>query len=201
MHPNTVFHWQERDALREFVAVTAFGTLFAATPDGPRAAQLPVVWADETTLHFHLARGNALTRHLDGATALFVANGPEGYVSPDWYGLGPNQVPTWNYVSVELEGRVKALPREALVAQLDTLSAEHETRLAPKQPWTRDKMDPALFDRMCNAIQGFSLTVQGWRGTRKLGQNKPDAARLAAADALEASGRRALAHWMREGLA
>jgi len=58
-------------------------------------------------------------------------------------------------------------------------------------------MDPATFDKMTSAIIGFRLEIAAWRGTLKLGQNKPEAARLAAADGVEASGRRGIAHWMR----
>ena len=50
---------------------------------------------------------------------------------------------------------------------------------------------------MRRAIVGFRLEIAAWRGTIKLGQNKPEAARLAAADGAEASGRRGIAHWMR----
>jgi hypothetical protein len=39
--------------------------------------------------------------------------------------------------------------------------------------------------------------TRGWRGSRTLGQNKPAAARMAAADGDEAAGRRAIAHLMR----
>jgi len=197
MHPNSAFRWEDRDAMRALVGELGFGTLFAATPDGPRVAHVPVVWLDETTLGLHLARGNAITRHLDSATALFVVQGPDGYISPDWYGLGADQVPTWNYVAVELEGRMRRMEQDALVAQLDAISAEQEARLTPKAPWTRDKMDAALFERMTQGITGFSLEVQAWRGTRKLGQNKPEAARLAAADGADASDQRDIAHWMR----
>jgi transcriptional regulator len=196
MHPNPAFRWEDREAMRELVRALGFGTLFAATPDGPRVAHVPVVWLDEATIGLHLARGNALTRHLDGATALFTAQGPDGYISPDWYGLDANQVPTWNYVAVELEGVMHRMDQEALVAQVDQLSAEQEAKL-DKQPWTRAKMDPALFDKMTQAIVGFRLEIQAWRGTLKLGQNKPDAARLVAADGAEAAGRRGIAHWMR----
>jgi len=196
MHPNTVFHWKDQDAMRALVGGLGFGSLFAATPDGLRSAQVPVVWLDESTLGLHLARGNALTRHLDGMSAIFVAQGPDGYVSPDWYGLGPDQVPTWNYVAVELEGVVRKMEHDALVAQVDQLTATQEARL-DKAPWTRGKMDPHLFDKMTNAITGFRLEVQAWRGTLKLGQNKSDEARLAAAEGVEASGRRGIAHWMK----
>lgn len=196
MHPNSSFRWEDRDAMRALVGELGFGALFCGTPDGPRVAHVPVVWLDDATLGLHVARGNGIARHLDGATALFVAQGPDGYVSPDWYGLGPDQVPTWNYVAVELEGTMRRMEHDALVAQLDQLSAEQEAKL-DKAPWTRAKMDAALFDKMTSAIIGFRLEVQAWRGTLKLGQNKPDEARLSAANGIEASGRRGIAHWMR----
>ena len=198
MHPNSAFRWEDRAAMRELVAGVGFGMLFAATPDGPRVAHLPVVWSGDDRLLFHLARGNALTRHLDGATALFSVLGPDGYVSPDWYGLDSNQVPTWNYLAVEVEGRVEQLDCDGLVAQFDALAAAQEARLAPKPAWTRAKMDPKAFEALLRGITGFALTVQAWRGTAKLGQNKPEAARLAAADALAANGRPAIAQCMRQ---
>jgi transcriptional regulator len=197
MHPNQAFRWEDRPAMRELVAAIGFGTLFAATPDGPRVAHVPVVWDGDDRLLFHLARGNALTKHLAGATALFTVLGPDGYVSPDWYGLDRNQVPTWNYLAVELEGAVERLDREGLVAQLDSLAAAQETRLAPKPAWTRDKMDAPAFEALLRGITGFAMTVQAWRGTAKLGQNKPTAARVAAADAMAAAGRPAIAECMR----
>jgi transcriptional regulator len=197
MHPNRLFHWEDRAAMRDFVRQAGFGALFAATPDGPRVAHLPVVWLNDETLGFHLARGNGLTRHLNKSTGLFVVQGPDAYVSPDWYGLGPDEVPTWNYVAVELEGRISRMERDALVAQIDALSHEQEARLAPKPEWTRAKTDPKKIEGMLTAIQGFTLEVQAWRGTLKLGQNKPEQARDSAAHHIEAQGRRAVAHWMR----
>ncbi|HVI99123.1 MAG TPA: FMN-binding negative transcriptional regulator [Sphingomonas sp.] len=197
MHPSQAFRWEDRAAMRAFVEEVAFGALFAATPDGPRVTHLPATW-DGDDLTFHVSRGNALARHLDGATALFVVDGPDAYVSPDWYGLDADQVPTWNYVAVELEGVVTALDRDELIAQLDTLAAVHEAHLAPKPVWTRDKMEPSAFEALLRGIKGFRLRIQAWRSTAKLNQNKPESARLAAADALEAQGRRAIAHWMRQ---
>lgn len=197
MHPDSTFRWEDRSAMRALVSECGFGALFVGTPDGPRVAHVPVVWNDDDTIAFHVARGNGIARHLDRATGLFVVQGPDGYISPDWYALDANQVPTWNYVAVELEGRIARLDQDGLVAQLDRISAMQEDRLAPKPAWTRKKMDPALFERMTRGIVGFTLSVQAWRGTTKLGQNKPDAARLGAADGVAAAGRRGIAHWMR----
>ena len=198
MHPNQAFRWEDRAAMRDLVAGVGFGSLFASTPDGPRVAHVPAVWDGDDRLIFHLARGNALTRHLDGAIALFSVIGPDGYVSPDWYGLDHNQVPTWNYLAVELEGTVEMLDEVGLTAQIDALVAAQEAQLAPKPAWTREKMDAKAFASMLRGITGFALTIQAWRGTVKLGQNKPEAARLGAAEGLAAAGRPAIAELMRQ---
>jgi transcriptional regulator len=200
VHPDSKFRWTDRDAMRVFVGDARFGMLFADTPAGPCVAHVPVVWLDEGRIGFHLSRGNRLAAHLDGARALFVVNGPHGYVSPDWYGLD-DQVPTWNYVAVELEGDVRAIAPDRLPALIDALSLDSEARLAPKPVWTRDKMRDGLFDRMLGAITGYELTVADWRGTRKLGQNKAAPARLAAAQGLENAGDDGIAALMRDTLA
>jgi transcriptional regulator len=169
--------------MRAFVAEHSFGALFLSTPNGPRVAHAPAVFLDEALIGFHLARGNALTPHLDGARALFVVQGPHGYVSPDWYGIA-DQVPTWNYLAVEVEGRISPLDEAALAAQVDALSAMFEGMLAPKPAWTRDKMTPGRFEAMLPAIRGFELTPAAWRGTRKMGQNKTTSERAALVEAL-----------------
>ena len=200
MHPDPTFRWTDRDAMRAFVADARFGMLFVQTPIGPAVAHVPVIWLDDGRIGFHLSRGNRMAAHMDGARALFVANGPHGYVSPDWYGLD-DQVPTWNYVAVELEGEVRAMAPDRLPALIDALSQDSEARLAPKPAWTRDKMTDGLFDRMLGAVIGYEMTVADWRGTRKLGQNKAPAARLGAAQGLEDAGDRGIAARMRETLA
>lgn len=196
MHPNRAFHWEDRDELRAFAAEIGFGQLFAATPEGPRVAQLPHVWQDDSHIRFHIARGNALTRHLDGATALYVVSGPDAYISPDWYGTG-NQVPTWNYLAVELEGPVRKISDDELIEQIEALSDANEARLAPKPSWTIDKMQQGYFDTLLRGIMGFEMKVTAWRGTAKLGQHKAEPTRLAVADALEAQGHDTLANWTR----
>lgn len=198
MHPNSAFRWDDRAALRGFAEAIGFGMLFAATPDGPRVAHVPFVFLDDARIGFHIARGNGIARHLAGSDALLVVNGPDGYVSPDWYQLDNNQVPTWNYLAAEFEGPVTRMDTAALVAQIDALTAAQESQLAPKPVWTRGKMDEGRFEKMIEAVQGFELRVAGWRGTAKLSQNRAEVARLNAADAAEVAGNRALAHLMRE---
>ena len=93
MHPDPSFRHGDRELLEALIDQIGFGMVFAATPDGPRVAHTALLSTGDGAVQFHLARGNALTRHLAGMDALAVVNGPDGYVSPRWY-ADPAQVPT-----------------------------------------------------------------------------------------------------------
>jgi transcriptional regulator len=135
-------------------------------------------------LHFHLSRGNGLAPFLAaGFRAVAVSLGPDAYISPDWYGA-PDQVPTWNYLTVEAEGPVGVMDEAELVDLLDRLSAQEEAKLAPKPPWTRGKMSPGRFEAMLRGIVGGRLTVERLEGTTKLSQNKTPEQMAGVADAL-----------------
>lgn len=196
MHAHPRFQWKDAVAIRAFVTEKSFGTLIVGTAEGPRIAQVPVVWMGDSLLGLHLSRANALVPLLDGTRCLLVVQGPDAYVSPDWYGID-DQVPTWNYVSAELEGIAHVTDDLGLMGIVDALSWEHERRLLPKAPWTRAKMSDGLFEKMCRAIIGFRIEVDVVRGTRKLGQNKAESVRLAAAAGIDADGNGALAALMR----
>ena len=196
MHPNAAFRWEDRDAMRALAKDIGFGMLFLNTPDGPHVAHLPFVFLDDDRIGFHMARNNAIARYLDGAEALFVINGPDGYISPDYYGI-PDQVPTWNYVAIELVGSVRKMDEAALIAQSDALSHHQELKLAPKPVWTRAKMADGMFEKMLRGIYGFEMHITTWRSTLKLGQNKADAVRISAADGAEEAGNIAIANAMR----
>jgi transcriptional regulator len=196
MHPNRKFHIEEREQLAALVGDAGFGILFVPTGEGLRAVHVPVLLEGDR-LRFHVSRGNAVHAALAaGCDALFVANGPHAYISPDWYGV-EGRVPTWNYVAAELEGPVSPLEPEALIALLDAMSAAQESRLAPKPAWTRDRLDPERFEGLLKAITGFEMRVASWRGTAKIDQDKPPEVRLRIAEALEARGELDMAATMR----
>lgn len=196
MHPNSAFHSEDRQLIEAIIDEVGFGMVFAATPDGPRVAHTPLLSTGDGALHFHLARGNALVRHLDGGVALVVVNGPDSYISPRWY-RELEQVPTWNYVAVELEGRVRRTDGEGLIGHLESLIKRHEARVAAGEPWRLELLPAAKRDGLLKGIVGFELEIQAWRRTFKLSQNKPAEERERVAAALEAEGSPAIAQLMR----
>jgi transcriptional regulator len=205
MHPNPVFRRHPRNWALAFARERGFGALTVAGPEGVLAAHVPFV-LDEDRVLAHVVRANPLARHLGRgpADALLIVSGPDGYVSPDWYGE-PQLVPTWNYVVVHLRGELRLLDDGALRPILDRLSHDFETRLAPKPPWKTDKVDDGLLARMMRQIVPLEMSLESIDSTAKLNQNRSDAARAGAAAALEAGGTpgmetRTLAALMREAM-
>lgn len=195
MHPNPLFRHDDRALLETLLDEIGFGMVFLTTPDGPRVAHTPLLWTGDGAVQFHLARGNALTKWLDGATALVTVSGPDGYVSPRWYAQRAT-VPTWDYVSLELEGRVRRMDAEGLDALLYALIDKHEARLGGEQ-WSSSETPPDVWRKLLAGVAGFELEVQAWRPTIKLSQKKSADERRVIAGGLEASGGAALAHLMR----
>ncbi len=196
MHPNPLYRTDDRALCESLIAEIGFGMVFAQTPDGPRVAHTPLLTTGDGAVQFHLARGNALTRHLDGSTALIVVNGPDAYVSPRWY-AGRDTVPTWDYVALELEGRVRRMADEGLEAFLHAAIAKHEERLEG-EPWRAEESSARVWSGLLRGITGFEMEVLAWRPTLKLSQNKTAEDRARIAEGLDAAGHAALAHLVRE---
>ena len=189
MHPNPIFHDQTAQNNIAIARDRGFGMLAVNGGTGPVMAHVPfVIDEDAANLHLHLVRSNPIARALKSAMpACLVVNGADGYVSPDWYEI-PDQVPTWNYVAVHLTGSLELRPQKELRALLDRQSAHFEDRLAPKTPWTADKMTPDVLQMMMRQIVPCRMKIEDVDGTWKLNQNKPDEVRLRAADYMDAYG-------------
>ena len=178
MHPNKVFDWTDRAEMLRFADDRAFAHIFTACESGLFVVHVPVMVTSAGKVWFHVARRNRITEHLDGHSLLISISGREAYQSANWY-VSDNQVPTWHYEAVEIEGPARMLSDEELVALLDGLSGRHEGRHSPERPWTRDKMGPGKFEAMTRAVVGFEVDPTEVRGTRKFNQHK-DADDLAA---------------------
>jgi transcriptional regulator len=195
MHPNPLFHKESREQCESLIDTVGFGMVFAATPAGPKVAHTPLLSNGDGRVQFHLARSNALARHLDGRAALIVVNGPDAYVSPRWY-ANRDTVPTWNYVTLELEGRVRQMDDAELETFLHAAITKHETRLEG-EAWRAEESSDTVWSGLFRGIIGFEMEVQAQRPTFKLSQNKPAEELANIAAGLEAAGDGALAAMMR----
>lgn len=190
MHPSPRFRETDPAILLARIAAHPFALVTVNGDAAPLAVHTPVIARQDAggpVLRFHISAANPVAaRLLTGAPALIVFTGPHAYVSPDWYGDVPDQVGTWNYLSVEAAGEARLSGREEAAAFLDDLSAVFEAGLLPKPPWTRAKMNPAAFEALLGGIRAFELRPTRFEGITKLGQNKSAQMRAGVIEALEA---------------
>lgn len=190
MHPARRFHVTDPAVLRQRVLDHPFAVISAISDGQPVAAHAPVLpsgGGGPLSLRFHCSVANPVTKALlAGSPALAVFTGPHAYVSPDWYGID-DQVPTWNYISVEAAGPVTRLDDAAMRQLIDDLSDHFESGLAPKPVWKTAKMTPARLEALYRGLVAFELRPERFEGIAKLNQDKPASARAGIIDALDAT--------------
>ena len=189
MHPNPVFHDADTVQNLGFARERGFGVLAVQGDGMPMLSHVPFLLSEDGAwAELHLVRSNPIARALKAPLAAKIAvSGPDSYVSPDWYGA-VDQVPTWNYIAVHLTGTLERRPQEELHDLLDRQSAVYEDRLLPKTPWKTAKMTPEVMEKMMRMIVPCRMQITSVDGTWKLGQNKPDEVRKAAAEQMTAYG-------------
>ena len=74
----------------------------------------------------------------------------------------------------------------ALAQHLDDLAAKFEGWLAPKPPWTAERVTPARRKQLMKAIVGIEMNVETVAGSFKLNQHKSDADQVSVTRALAA---------------
>lgn len=160
------------------------------------ATHIPLKLDDERRrLIGHVAMANPIADHIRaGRQALAVFTGPHAYVSPTWHGEPNENVPTWNYMAVHVEGQFVPLEGENAERSLSSQIADFES------VWRITDIEVGKRARLEAAIQAFELEITSLKGKAKLSQNKSAEDRRRLADALMERGENALAHKMMEGV-
>jgi transcriptional regulator len=153
-------------------------TLVSHGPEGFLTSILPMLfYAESGVLHGHLARGNPHWRALetDGHVAA-IFNGNDTYISPSFYEekrLTGKVVPTWNYSTVVVHGRVTTHHEpEWLLPHVRKLVERHEGRRV--EPWSLDDAPAGYPETQVRAIVGLELRIERIEAKRKLSQNRSE---------------------------
>ena len=108
--------------------------LITLTADGLLATMLPFAYEPAAGQHGallgHVARNNDQWRKPAQGESLAIVRGPDAYVSPSWYAAKAEHgrvVPTWNYVTAHVYGRLVVHDDPAWVEDVvRRLTAKHE---------------------------------------------------------------------------
>ncbi len=178
MYAPSCFREDRAEQLCRLIHDHPFAAVVVHTANGLVANHLPFEWVDGA-LHGHVARGNELAK-LDGAEVLAIFQGPDGYISPNWYPTKQEthrEVPTWNYAVAHVHGRLKVVEDATwLRALLERLTDHHEA--TEPQPWRVTDAPDNHVEKSLHAIVGIEIAVERIEGKFKLNQNHPERNRL-----------------------
>jgi transcriptional regulator len=181
-------------AARRFLADQVTADLVTATPHGLVGTFLPVLYepADDSygSIVAHVSRHNDQWRLPVIGDALMVLHGPDAYISPSWYpskAVDGRVVPTWNYVTAHVYGRLAVHDDPAWVESLvRRLTDKHEkTRPAP---WSVNDAPARYVTAQLRAIVGLEVVISRVEVKAKWSQNRSDADVNGVIEGLTASG-------------
>jgi transcriptional regulator len=122
----------------------------------------------------HVARNNRQWKVPPIADALVIVRGPEAYISPAWYATKREHgrvVPTWNYVTAHLHGRLVVHDdRDWVERNVRDLVARHEGRRP--DPWSVDDAPREYVEGQLRAIVGLEIRITRIEAKLKLSQNR-----------------------------
>lgn len=176
----------------------------AATPGGLVANHLPLIRQQDTMVG-HCALANPMHRLIGpDAPVMAIFQGPDGYVSPNWYpskGDTHRAVPTWNYVTVHVHGRILFSHAEADKRRaVSLLTARHESLTHRADAWRMGDAPADYLQDMLDNIVAFRLTVERIDAKSKLSQNRAATDRQGVIRALDDLGNAPVAAAMRAAL-
>lgn len=178
----------DADEVTAVVAAAGAGDLVTVSADGtPIATRLPILWDGGDRAVGHMARANPQWRDIQpGSPALLIVGGPQAYVSPAWYPAKAEHgrvVPTWNYVSVHLTGRVTVHDDADWVGAVVTALTDRHEQVRPGA-WAVTDAPVDYVDAMLRAIVGVELAVDTVEAKSKVSGARSDADRKGVVDGL-----------------
>lgn len=165
----------DEQAVDDLLSHHGAADLITATPEGMVATVLPFVYDPEMrTLHGHIARANDQWRRPAVGEALVIVRGPDAYISPGWYASKAEHgrvVPTWNYVTAHVYGRLAVHDDPAWVERnVRELTGRHEA--GRPQPWSVDDAPRHFIDGQLRGIVGVEVRISRIEAKFKLSQNR-----------------------------
>ena len=173
-------HFKAKDhhEVMAFMNEHPFIFLTGCTKEGkPVATQIPVIVEERDGALFLQGHIMRKTDHHkcfeENEHALAVFTGPSCYVSASWYS-DQSMGSTWNYVSVQAEGKVRFMSAEELLSFMKKFTLKFEGGNTASKTIV-DNLAPSYLDKMMPAIVGIEIKVERLENVFKLSQNRDEA--------------------------
>lgn len=176
----------DQERLSELVRERPLATFITSLAGQTSVSTIPVIdVGDEplTLLFGHVDANNPQAAAVRaGAEAIVVFHGGSAYIHPDLYAT--DQLPTWNFESVQVRGRLRELRsltdiRHRLVA-IAEVATDHS-----RFDWNGLRPDDPRIEKLAPGIVAFHIDVEHVEGRFKLSQDRNSHDRCRAAEELD----------------
>jgi transcriptional regulator len=165
MHVPDKWRITDNDVIYDLVEQNAFATLVSPSL---QASRLPLLLDREKRLLIgHFSRSNPHWKEVAEGKHLAMFDVAHDYISPTWYQGMPN-VPTWNYVSIHIKGKIKLLSSQETRDAVLALVRKYEPSLLDNT----QMMPNDYQDRLSKGIVGFTMSIDEIEAKAKLGQHR-----------------------------
>jgi transcriptional regulator len=194
--------------IENLLATMGAADLVTRTAEGLTSTFLPLLYVPNTdrpsdqtsqdngfqgaSLHGHLTRANSQWKTAVDPDALVLVHTIDGYISPNSYPSKSDNhktVPTWNYVTLNIHGKLIVHDDPAWTLDLvRRLTDYHEAKHGAhrgQSPWSVDDAPAEYIETMLKGIVGIEVVIEHIEAKAKLSQNKTEADALGAAADLE----------------
>lgn len=169
-----------KDDALAFAARSGIGHLTTSVDGRIESVVVPFFIDDQQaspTIYGHLSVSNPQAVSIEeGHEALLIVDGPIAYVSPSLYPTKAETgrvVPTLNYLSVQIRGRLTPITRtQDFRNLLAALTSRFE--IERDEPWSLDDAPSDFIRTQMKAICGFMMRVDDVTGVAKHSQNRPE---------------------------
>jgi transcriptional regulator len=159
--------------IKAFMKEHSFAMLIGSNDDLPVATQVPLLIEErggQLFLQGHILRNSDHHKAFEAnPNALCVFTGAHAYISASWY-TNPENVSTWNYMSVHAKGKLTFLEQEDLLNILERTTRHYENNDESPASYNRLPIDYVM--KLSKAIVGFEIEVTTLDHVFKLSQNR-----------------------------
>jgi transcriptional regulator len=164
---------EDLTVVKAFIDANGFAILISQVDGRPWATHIPLLLdknaGGRDILSGHLSKANIQWKGFNGKSeVLAIFSGPQSYISSSWY--DHENVPTWNYLAVQVYGIIHIVKGDLLKTQLSRMVDKYESGL--KNRVHVDTMSKEFLEKEMKGIVGFEIEITEIQAASKLSQNR-----------------------------
>lgn len=179
---------ENRDEILRFIEENSFAILVNQSNGKINATHIPLFIEEskgnQLILSGHISKLNPQSENFaENGAVLAIFSGAHSYISSSWYDY--EEVPTWNYLAVHVEGKIEILNEEQKLLHLENLVNKYEKN--SENPISTQSLSEKTM-RQANGILAFNIIINNIDAVKKLSQNKSENNKKSIISHLEKSG-------------